>query len=140
VKKAKLRQIETRPDARRRVIEALLAGESQDAAAIAAGVSRRSVVRWLADPAFAAELEAARAAAFAGALSALKGGAAAAVTALLQNLNAKTPGERRQAAREILTFAFKGVEVLDFEARLERIEKLLEQNAAIVGRGRGLVS
>jgi transcriptional regulator with XRE-family HTH domain len=125
VKKPKERQNE--PGPRAAVIEALLAGETQAGAAIAAGVSRRTVSRWLRDPAFAAELEKARTLAFAEALSALKGGAAAAVKTLLQNLGARSPAERRQAAREILTFAFKGVETLDFEARLERIEKLLEE-------------
>jgi hypothetical protein len=133
MKKPKVRRAET--GARAAVIEALLAGESQAGAAAAAGISRRSVVRWLADPAFAAELETARAAAYAEALSMLKGGARVAVAALLQNLKAKTPAERRQAAREILTFAFKGIEVMDLETRLKHVEELLSAGgAATIGR------
>ena len=124
MKKRKKRQNETIP--RKAAIEALLAGESQKGAAIAAGVSRRTVVRWMTDPAFAAELEAARAAAYSEALGMLRGGARTATAALLQNLTAKSPGERRQAAKEILTFCFKGVEAVDFEARLKHVEELLE--------------
>lgn len=113
-------------DVRRLAIESLLTGASQEAAALAAGVSCRTIRRWLLDPAFSGELEAARAAAFADSLNMLKGGAAAAVKTLLQNLGLKSPSERRQAAKEILTFAFKGHETLDLEARLTRIEELLK--------------
>ena len=125
MKKRKSGKQRTSPDKRQLVIEALLAGKSQKEAAALAAVSDRCVRRWLRDPAFSRKLEAARAAAFAEALGVLKGGAAEAAKTLLLNLSVKSPAERRQAAREILTFAFKGVEVLDIEARLERIEKLL---------------
>lgn len=127
-------QTETGPDKRRLVIEALLAGESQDAAATVAGVSRRTVVRWLASPDFADELARARAAAFAEALAALKGGAGLAVKTLLDILKSKNPAERRQAAKEILGFAFKGAELEDFETRLARLEKYLEEHNARPGR------
>ena len=126
MKKRKSGKQRTSPDKRQLVIEALLAGKSQKEAAALAAVSDRCVRRWLRDPAFSRKLEAARAAAFAEALGVLKGGAAEAAKTLLLNLSVKSPAERRQAAREILTFAFKGVEVLDIEARLERIEKLLQ--------------
>ena len=113
-------------DARRLAIESLLAGASQESTARAAHVSCRTIRRWLADAAFCVELEKGRTLAFEDALGALKGGAAIAVKTLLQNLTAKSPGERRQAAKEILTFCFKGVEAVDFEARLKHVEELLE--------------
>jgi len=134
MKKAKAGQKETQTDARRRAIEALLSGENREGAALAADVSVRTIGRWLADPAFAAELEAARTLAFAEALNCLKGGAALAVRTLLQNLKARTPAERRQAAKEILTFAFKGIEVADFEARLAILEAYIEERHPGHGR------
>lgn len=127
-------QAEPGRDKRRIVIEALLAGESQDAAAKLAGVSRRSVVRWLADSAFSDELKRARAAAFSDALAALKGGASLAVRTLLDVLKSTRPAERRQAAREILSFAFKGVELEEFEARLTRLEEHIEEHNTRPGR------
>ncbi len=128
-----MRQVETRPNKRAIVLEALTAGESQDAAARLAGVSRRSVVRWLAEPGFADELTRARAAAFAEALAALKGGARLAVQALLDALRAKNPAERRQAAKQILDFAFKSIEVADFEQRLARLEEYIQERGTRPG-------
>lgn len=128
-----MRQKETSPGKQKIAIAALLAGKSQDAAGRAAGVSRRSVVRWLADPAFAGELAAARAAAFGETLALLKAGAAEATRALLNLLKSKSPAERRQTAREILTFAFKAVETEDFELRLAGLEKYLDENKVGLG-------
>ncbi|MBU1173647.1 MAG: helix-turn-helix domain-containing protein [Proteobacteria bacterium] len=138
MKKQKMGHIETSPDKRRIVIKSLLAGESQEGAARAADLSRRTISRWLADPGFTDELEAARTAAFAEALGMLRGGAAFAVKTLLKNLNERNAAERRQAAREILTFAFKGIETLNFEARLTKLEQLIEQGAVGLLRGRRL--
>lgn len=138
MKNQKVRNKGTRlsTDTRRIVLESLLAGESQDAAAAAAGITRRTIYRWLADPGFKNELEKARTAAFNEALNGLKGGAAVAVKTLLKILTSKSTSEQRQAAKEILTFAFKGVETLDFEARLEKIEKLIEEGGVpFIGRG-----
>lgn len=127
MKTAKPGHERTSPDKRRIVLEQLLGGESQAAAARAADISDKTVRRWLQEAGFIAELEKARTAAFSEALGELKGGTAAAVKTLLRNLRASSPAERRAAAKEILSFAFRGIEVLDFEARLERIEKLLEE-------------
>jgi len=127
VKTAKVSQIEPGPGKRAIVLEALVAGESQDAAAQLAGVSRRSVVRWLAEPAFADELTRARVAAFAEALSSLKGGALLAVRTLLDGLKSRNIAERRQAATRILEFSFKGTELQDFEQRLSALEKFIEE-------------
>jgi len=134
VKTAKAGQIEPGPGKRAIVLEALVAGESQDAAAQLAGVSRRSVVRWLAEPGFADELTRARVAAFAEALSALKGGACLAVQTLLDGLKSRSPAERRQAATRILEFSFRGVELQDFEQRLAVLEAYIEERHP--GRGR----
>ena len=127
MKTAKVSQIEPGPGKRAIVLEALVAGESQDAAAQLAGVSRRSVVRWLAEPAFADELTRARVAAFAEALSSLKGGALLAVRTLLDGLKSRNIAERRQAATRILEFSFKGTELQDFEQRLSALEKFIEE-------------
>jgi hypothetical protein len=138
MKNQKVSQSESSPDKRRIVLEALLAGESQDAAARLANASRRTVVRWLAEPGFKAELERARAAAFDEAIGLLKGCAGRAVKKLLGLLESKNDTEGRQAAKELLGFAFKSVETLDFEARLERLEKFIEEHST--GARSGLVS
>ena len=127
MKTAKVGQPETSPDKRRIVIEALLAGESHEGAAAAAGVSRRTISRWLGESSFADELETARTLAFMDGLGGLKGGMAQAVKALLQNLKARTPAERRQTARTIIELAFRGVEVAEFEKRLSALEKFIEE-------------
>jgi len=130
MKNPKVRHAEPSPDKRRLVIEALLAGESQDAAARAANVGRRTVVRWLGQDAFRTELEAARVAAFAEAVGLLKGCADLAVKKLLELLKSKRDSEARRAAVEILNFAFRGIETLDFEARLEQVEKFIAEHSA----------
>lgn len=136
--KAKVRQVrQSTPaiDKRGIVLEALLAGKSQAAAARLAKISRRTVVRWLAAAEFADKLTLARTEAFTEALAALKGGAAPAVQTLLKILKSRRPSERRQAAKEILSFAFKGVELEDLEARLVKLEKYIEiQTAGLSGR------
>lgn len=122
-------------DKRTIVLEALLAGKSQAAAARLARISRRTVVRWMTAPDFAGKLTQSRTEAFTEALAALKGGAAPAVQTLLKNLKSRRPSERRQAAKEILAFAFKGVELEDLEARLVKLEKYMEtQTTGLSGR------
>lgn len=138
MKKPKVRQVRhSKPavDKRTIVLEALLAGKSQAAAARLARISRRTVVRWMTAPDFADKLTQSRTEAFTEALAALKGGAAPAVQTLLKNLKSRRPSERRQAAKEILAFAFKGVELEDLEARLVKLEKYMEtQTAGLSGR------
>lgn len=114
------------------VISAILAGKKQEEAARAAGISRRTVVRWLSNTEFRAKLEAARAEAFRNALNTLQANAGQAVEALLKNLKTGNLPERRQAAAQLLSFAFKGHESTELLERLERIEKIIEGSPAYI--------
>lgn len=104
-------------------LAALIGGATRGAAAAAAGVSMRTLERWLADPGFKAELEAGRRAAYDAALAALKGAAGRAVETLAGLLNSKRESERRHAAAVILSYAFRAHETGELEARLEALEK-----------------
>ncbi|MGA2534084.1 MAG: hypothetical protein ABSG19_13735 [Candidatus Aminicenantales bacterium] len=115
----KRRERKGRPEA----LGKLIGGGTRASAALAAGVSRRTLDRWAAEPDFKAELEAGRRAAFDAALDVLKGLSAKAVKTLGGLLNSKLEAERRHAAVEILSFALKANETLDMEARIAALEK-----------------
>jgi len=103
---------------------ALAAGEGRAAAAIAGGVSLRTLERWHSEPGFRDALREARRQAFDQGLETLKGITCKAVEALAQLLNSKREAERRHAAVELIGFAMRAHETLEFEARLEALEKL----------------
>lgn len=116
----------------------LIAGGTRASAARAAGVSRRTLDRWLAEPGFKAELGAARARTFTDALVLLKGQAGRAVKTLAALLNSADEAERRHAAVELLGFALRAHDAGEFEARLAAVEKTLNENTHRPGLGRGL--
>ena len=112
------------PDSKRRLaVLELMAGGTRPEAAKAAGVSLRTVERWLADPATKTEIEAGRRAAFAEALELLKAGAVRAAVALAGLLNSRNESIRLRAAAEILAAAMKAHETGELERRLEALEK-----------------
>jgi hypothetical protein len=121
----KRRERKGRPEA----LAELVAGGTRASAASAAGVSGRTLDRWLAEPGFKAELDAARARTFADALAVLKGAAGRAVETLAALLNSKHEAERRHAAVELLGFAMRAHDAGEFEARLAAIEKRLDENS-----------
>ena len=107
----------------------LIAGGTRATAAKAAGVSGRTLDRWLAEPGFKGELDAARSRTFNDALAGLKGRAGRAVETLGGLLNSKRESERRHAAVELLGFALKAHEFLDLEARIAILESLADEHA-----------
>lgn len=109
------------------VLTELVAGATRASAATKAGISTRTLDRWTAAPAFRIELEAARRAAFTEGLAVLKGAAAKAVETLAALLNSKREAERRHAASEILSFAFRAHEAGELEARLAVLEKAADE-------------
>lgn len=112
------------PDSKRRLaVLELIAGGSRPEAAKAAGVSLRTVERWLADPATRAEVEAGRRAAYAEALDLLKAGAVRAVESLAGLLASRNESIRLRAAGEILAAAMKAHETGEIEARIAALEK-----------------
>lgn len=108
-------------------VAAVLGTRSLEEAAKLAGVTTRTLRRWMELPAFQAALITSRREAFTQALADLRLAASEAVAALRRIVgNPETPpGVVVQAAHAILTHAFKGVELQDI---LERIQALEEAN------------
>jgi hypothetical protein len=105
------------------VLTELVAGATRANAAKKAGISTRTLDRWVTDPSFRIELEAARRTAFNEGLGVLRGAVAKAVETLAELLNSKREAERRHAASELLSFAFRAHEAGELEARLAALEK-----------------
>lgn len=115
---------------------ALAGGATQDAAAEAAGVSRRTVVRWLGDPAFVARVSATRDAAFAAALGRLSEAAVRAADTLQELLADKNAAIRLGAASAILRAAPAWRESCDLAARLTAIEAAIADQSDDAAPGR----
>jgi hypothetical protein len=112
-------------------IAALLTEPSITKAAEKAGVTERTLHRWLGDPAFAAAYRQARREAVGQATARLQQIATHAVTVLLRVMaDTKTPASVRvAAAKTVLEFAIKAVELEDIEARLAALEEAHGQQA-----------
>ena len=106
-------------------IAALLQKPSQEAAGRSCNVPKATYQRWLQDPVFSQRLEAARQSVFGEALQTVRAGAKAAAAELIKLLESKNPAIRRLAADSILRNAFKSWELLELEARLQRLEGAL---------------
>lgn len=86
-------------------------------------VTERTLYRWLRDPAFQAEYRAARRDATQQAIARVQQVSGAAVAVLAQLLANSTPAVKLGAARTILEFAVKAVELEDLAARLAALEE-----------------
>jgi lambda repressor-like predicted transcriptional regulator len=115
---------------REAALAALLTEATLADAAVKAGVSTRALKNWLAEPGFAAEYRAARAALVEAALLALQRANAAAVETLVGNLACDDPAVEIRAAKIILEQTIRLREHSEFEDRLAAVE------AAIGGKGR----
>ncbi|HUU98415.1 MAG TPA: hypothetical protein VM487_21995 [Phycisphaerae bacterium] len=115
-----------------RAVAALLTEPTIGAAAKAAGVSERTLRRWLADvPEFGAAYRAARRGVFDSAMAQLQIAATEAVGVLVRAMrNARTkPATRIRAAHLVLNHARRGIDVDDLLERVEALESaLLERN------------
>ena len=111
------------------VLTELVAGSTRANAAVKAGISTRTLDRWVAEPGFRLELETARRTAFNEGLGVLRGAVAKAVETLAALLNSKREAERRHAAEVLLSFAFRAHEAGELEARLTALEKTAEELA-----------
>lgn len=105
------------------VLTELITGATRANAAAKAGISTRTLDRWTAEPTFRIELDAARRAAFNEGLSVLRGAVEKAVETLASLLDSKREAERRHAASELLSFAFRSYETGELEGRLSALEK-----------------
>ncbi len=111
-------------------IVALLNEPTLPLAAKAAGIGRRTLNRWLADPVFSRAYRHARREAFSHAVALTQRYAPVAVNVLAKIMaDASTPTHARvTAAATLLRFGREGIELDDLAARIESLESAIEQN------------
>ena len=118
-------------------IVALLSQRNVEDAARVAGITPRTLYRWLKEPDFDAAYRAAKRAAFGQAVARLQQGASAAATTLLKTMiEPSTPASVRVRAAEcVLNHAMKAIEIEDIEARVSELEQAVEESkSGRVGR------
>lgn len=110
-----------------KAIVALLAEPTIKQAAEAAAVGERTLHRWLSEPEFAAAYRQARREATGQAVAQLQkaAGGAAVILASIAEDKANPPAARVSAARAILDYAVRAIELEDISARLEALEAQL---------------
>ena len=110
-------------------IAALLTQRNLDEAAKAAGISMRTLMRWLKIPEFQAAYREARRTAYSQAVAKLQQGATAAATTLLKvMLDQGTPASVKVRAAEcVMTHSSKAIEIEDIEARVSELERAAPQ-------------
>jgi hypothetical protein len=111
---------------REAAITALLKYGSIVEAAADAGISSRTLLRWLQDHEFQVEYHGARRAVVDAAVGQLQSVAGEAVEALRRGLVCGKTSLEIQAAQATLNFAFRGIEISDLAERLERLKRLFE--------------
>jgi hypothetical protein len=116
-----------RGNADTRLIAAIASGATNEAAAVQAGVSVRTVSRRLQEPAFKARVDTARAALIVRALSILTDASTGAATTLCELLDSDRPTVRLGAARTVLDLTMKLTEHIDHEARIAALEAIAER-------------
>ena len=106
-----------------KALSALLAGQTMEAAAIAAGVHFTTLYRWLDEPAFESAYAAGRRQLAELAMSKLQGLADAAVDVVAELMKSGSPAIRLRAALAILDANTKWFEIQDIVSRIEELEK-----------------
>ncbi|MBI2986461.1 MAG: hypothetical protein HYY45_06815 [Deltaproteobacteria bacterium] len=117
-------------DKQLRVIPFLLEAPSIGEGCKQARVSKATVYGWLKQEAFKAELKRQREEIIKAGIDRLKAGLNKAIDSLLELVGSTNEGVRRMACKDILEFAFKGIEQ-DLEKRLEAAERALGIKSAI---------
>ena len=105
-------------------IAALLTERNIEEAAHKAGISIRTLLRWLKEPAFDKAYRDARRAVFKQSIARMQQATGAAVTTLLKIMvDQNTPASTRvRAADSILDHSAKAIEIEDIEARVSELE------------------
>jgi arginine/lysine/ornithine decarboxylase len=116
---------------RERAIAALLETNTITAAAQLTGIAEKSLRNWLKEPGFAGEYRDARRALVTQASDRLAKSCREAVDTLNDIMrHSENDAPRVTAARAILDYAYKAVEIDDLTARLERLEAQLNPREA----------
>jgi hypothetical protein len=109
----------------RKAVEALLSFPTVGEAATAAGVSRRTLARWLSCPGFLDAYRAGAKTVYGRCLATLSTGATEAAEALRACLLSPRPADRIAAARVLLEQTHKARELFDLDTRLAALEAAL---------------
>lgn len=124
-------------------IAALMTAPRQADAAAAAGISERTLERWMVRPDFRRLYRAARSAAVEQAVSQLQTFSSSAVAVLVEVMQdtAAPPAVRVAAASKVLAGAVEALEMMDFAGRLEALESKVNDEpdtaSATTGHGSG---
>ena len=113
-----------------RALAALLSEPTIGQAAATAGVSESTLLRWLAEPSFKSRYRDARRQVVELAVAGLQQATSDAVATLGRNLHCGVPSSEIAAAKAVLDFAVKGVELIDLAERVEALEQASEQASA----------
>lgn len=105
-----------------KIIDALLTTSTISEAAKQAKVSETTVYRYLRDEAFKNEYRNARRDVVENTVGQLQGATAQAVETLTKNLACGNPTAEIRAAQIILETAYKGIELIDLQMRVELLE------------------
>jgi len=116
---------------RDRAVAALLLAPSVEQAAKRAGLSRATLCRWMREPDFQVALRAARREVVDATIGRLQAVTTEAVTALRKALTCQAPSVRVSAARAILEFSFRSVELMDLEERIAALERLFKKDGEV---------
>jgi hypothetical protein len=98
-------------------------------AAAKVGVSESTMLRWLADPTFQTRYRAARRRVVEQAVAQLQQGTTEAVETLRRNLTCTIPAAEIAAAKAVLDFSLKAIELTDLAERVEQLEQAAESAA-----------
>ncbi len=109
-------------------IVALLSHDKLKDAAAAIGLSEVTLWRYMQDAAFIAHYRAARRQAVEQATARLQRMMGGAVDALERNLSCENPAVEIRAAQLVIEQSIKGVELIDLQERLERLELILTEH------------
>ncbi|MEX0804093.1 MAG: IS630 transposase-related protein [Candidatus Binatia bacterium] len=111
-------------DKQHRAIPFLLAAPSIEAACRSARISKATVYGWLKSESFQAEIRAQRERVMNSAIEKLKAGVEKAVDTLIELLDCSKAEVRRGAAKDVIEFGLKGLELQEIESRLTALEDL----------------
>lgn len=105
-------------------LAALLSESTIALAAKKAGISESTLLRWLATPEFRARHREARRQVVEHAITAAQQTTTEAVVALRRNLTCGSPAGEIAAAKAVLDFAVKGIELIDLAERVAQLEQV----------------
>jgi len=111
-----------------KAITGILGNDSIEDAARKAGVSRSTIYNWLKQDCFIRRIDQERKILFEEGLNALKSATSKAARTLILLLEHKDQKTRRLAAKEIINFAIKAIELKELEERVSQLEDLIERN------------